>query len=113
MSMIKPYSKTFPAGATSVVIGRNEVGFPLDAAAGCYQLVTDGVGAGTWGVDALFPDEVWRNVQAATLVQASVWTLDEKFVVRGLRVIYANLAGATPSATFSAQGRIIRAGFGT
>lgn len=75
---------------------------------GQLQVVCKDLGnAGTWGVDALFDDDTWREVQATNLALVGVFTTDK--IVRALRVKFANLApGDNPIATLSVVGRTLR-----
>lgn len=95
------------ADGVAVEFHESDLGYPLDAAVGNFQITCKALGGGTWGVDGLFKDAVWRELQATgVLVEASVFHVVEKFAVLGVRVKFAAVApGTTTVVTVSAQGR--------
>lgn len=94
------------ADGTTTEFHESDFGYPLDAAVGNFQITCKTLGGGTWGVEGLFKDDIWRELQAATLTQPSVFHIDEKYALLGFRVKFANVAGGTTTViTVSAQGR--------
>ena len=55
--------KTSTSGATTE-FHESDFGYPLDAAIGNFQVTCKTLGGGTWGVEGLFFDAIWRELHA-------------------------------------------------
>lgn len=112
MSGFVPYTKLIESNGATVVIDKNLVGFPLDAAQGNYQITVSDLGPGdgvdaSWKVDFLMGDGVWRAANPESTEQ-EFYLCSDQFVVKAFRVIFAHLGAATPKVYFVAQGRTLR-----
>ena len=103
------------AGASTVVLDRASLGASINADLGAVQLAVGGLDGGTWQVEGLFGDSVWRLLPSATsLAAAALFLVSEDWVVEQLRVTTAGMGGsAAPYVYVAAQGRKVRAAITT
>lgn len=92
-------------GTGPVVFSRDSFGYALDVDFGQYQLTCKGMDGGTYGVEILCLDDIWRSVATGKAL-ADIVHIGEQFHFQQIRVTYAGLGGAAvPVATLSATGR--------
>ena len=99
------------AGASTVVLNRSSLGASINADLGAVQLTVGGLDGGTWQVEGLFGDGVWRLLPSATsLAAAALFLVSEDWVVEQLRVTTAAMGVSASRYVYVAeQGRKVRA----
>jgi len=98
------------AGASTLTLSQANMGASINGDLGAVQLTVGGVDGGTWQVEGLFGDGVWRLLPSATsLAAAALFLVLEDWVVEQLRVTTAGMGGsAAPYVYVAAQGRKMR-----